>query len=149
MPILSINCNAKLLELMGAIPSGQVRKYIYNENPKKKLDTQIYICNSLMLDGYTPYIEVKFVSQYSSRERRIEVIGIKDNSIHLFQLSSRSSFDQDANDLERLIKEIETIEEASSFKISGTIALTNKGNDLETLETALTDMGLSINIIEI
>lgn len=134
---------------MGEIPSGQVRKYICNENPKKKLDTQIYICNSLMFDGYTPYIEVKFVSQYSSRERRIEVIGIKDNSIRLFQLSSRSSFDQDANDLERLIKEIETLEEASSYKISGTIVLTSKGNDLETLENALTDMGLSINIIEI
>lgn len=134
---------------MGGIPTGQERKYIYSDKPRKKLEAQVYICNSLIRDGYTPYIEVKFVSKYSSRERRVEVIGIKGDIIHLFQLTSRSSFDQDANDLDRLIKEIKSLEEASNFKIFGTIVLTNRGNELETLAAALEDMGLTINIIEI
>ena len=149
MPILTINCNARLVELLNGQPSGTDRSYIYNPSPKKKLENQVFICKEGMDDGYKSYIEVKFVSQYSSRERRIEVVGMKGTAVRLYQFSSRASFDQDANDLERLINEIKSYSYTKAYDFSGTIVLTDKGADLAVLKQALNDLGLSIDIKQI
>ena len=149
MPILSINCNARLIELLNGQPSGSDRSYIFNPSPQKKLENQVFVCQELMNEGYRPYIEVKFVSQYSSRERRIEVVGIKGTSVQLYQFSSRASFDQDANDLARLINEIGNGAYTQQYVFSGSIVLSDKGADVEVLKQALLDLGLRISIKQI
>ena len=133
-------------ELLSGHESGQKRQYILTSTPKKKLEYQIYVSNLLIKDGFTPFIEVKFISEYSSREKRIEVVGIKNNQIKLHQFTSRASFDQDANELNRLISEISSSSIAKGYKIYGEIILLENVENLDVLEQALKDMNIDISI---
>lgn len=135
-----------MTELLAKIKSGQERQYILNPTPKKKLENQIYASHLLSAEGYIPYIEVKFVSQYSLREKRIEVAGIKGNQVKLCQFTSRASFDQDSTELSRLIQEISSLEIAQGYSFSGEVLLREKVNDLALLENALKDMNIDITI---
>lgn len=146
MPILNININARLLELLEGTPSGDIRRHIYNPAPRRKLENQVYLCNELIDKGYEPYIEVKYVSRYSSRERRIEVLGIKRNKVILYQFSTHSSFDQDANNLDRLIKEIKNEGSAQTYEFAGEIVMLDSGYELKPLQDAIFNLGLNIII---
>ena len=134
MSILNVNCNARLLELLSGQTTGKERSYIYTDSPRKKLEHQIFLSKELVEDGYSPYIEVKFVSQYSSREKRIEVVGVLEGKVVLYKFSSRAFFDKDANELARLIEEIKALNVSKGYDISGTIILLDKTLDLKILE---------------
>lgn len=142
MPILYINCNARLKKLLTGQSSGQIRPYIIPVDPKKKLENQVFLSNKVREQGYTPYIEVKFVSQYSSREKRIEVLGIKKNCCTLYQFTTRTSFDQDVIELNRLIKEIEKI--GYPFEFSSEIVLLGDDVNINTVNTTIVELGLNI-----
>ena len=146
MPILTINCNARLIDILNGDQTGVVRPYLYPTTPKNKLERQIYVSNQLIKDGFTPFIEVKFVSQYSAREKRIEIIGVNGNLIKFFQFTSRASFDQDANELQRLITEVSSISESKSFTLEGEIITLDDSTDIPLLQQTLHDMGLNIKL---
>ena len=146
MPILKININARLLELLEKKSSGQVRQFLLPPCPKKKLENQVYLCNKIMYDGFDPYMEVKFVSQYSAREKRIEVVGIKESTIHLFQFSNRASFDQDANELNRLIQEISIDPIAKGYSFIGSIIVLGNDCNINTMKEALNEMHINVGI---
>lgn len=142
MPILSINCNARLNELLTGQNTGQVRQYLLSETPVKKLENQIFLSNEIQSQGYIPYIEVKFVSQYSSREKRIEVLGKDGRNCTLFQFTTRASFDQDAVELDRLVKEIEEV--GYPYAISGEIVLIGNDVNINIVNNTIAELGLNI-----
>lgn len=146
MSILTINCNARLTELLSGLSSGQLRPHIYNPAPHKKLEYQIFVSKELEDNGFTPFIEVKFVSQYSSREKRIEVVGIRAKEVLLYQFSSRAFFDKDANELARLIEEIRSLKISKGYTVTGAIILQHGNADVEKLNEALSNLGLDIAI---
>lgn len=146
MTILTVNCNARMPELLSGQESGEDRQFILTTTPKKKLEYQIYVSNLLIQEGFTPFIEVKFVSKYSLREKRIEVVGFKDNQIKLHQFTDRASFDQDANELNRLISEISSSSLSEGYKMYGEIILLEDVENLGVLEQALKDMKIDISV---
>jgi hypothetical protein len=120
-------------------------QYILNHTSKKRIDTLVVIANSLYQQNATPFIEVKFVSRYSSREKRLEIVSRSQDTITIYKISAFSRYDKDAIDLNQLLEEIKSIFSNSEYKFCG-VLLFKELEKIQFIKESLSAMNLNLNI---
>ena len=135
MSILSVNCKANLLELLADKPSGVNREYILEHNNATRLGQLVLYSSLLIKNNITPYIEVKFVSKYSKREKRIELITKEEKKITIYKVSSFSKYDKDALELVNIITEIQ--EKFTELDVYGVLLFAEKKTNIDFINKSL------------
>ena len=147
MPI-RLNVNNTLGNIIFKKNGGLIRNYLVNENPIKKLDIQVFFANKLLNSGYNPFIEVKFKSMYSDREKRIEIVSEKDRHINIYKISKFVHFDRDAIELNRLSEEIKKTYCDNDFEINS-ILLFNEEFDRTFVLQQIENLHLAVKVEKI
>lgn len=96
MFILKLYSKATFQDIINGIPSGVERNYVFTENPKNRLEELVYYAHSKQTSNTKVYIEVKYASKYSSREKRLEIVSVNDKMINVYKISALNRFDKDA-----------------------------------------------------
>lgn len=145
MLILKVNCKSSLSDIIKNVYSGSDRDYIFSPESKKRLDLLVSYSKTLIDKGITTFIEVKFVSKYSARERRIEIVSKDKDCISLYKISSFSKYDKDALDLSHLVLEINETFTNISTPIKG-VLLFPQDTDIQFIKDSVSSMNLALNI---
>ena len=107
MSIIKVNCKANIFDILSGKESGVNREFIVDTINKRRLKLMVLFSCKLQEKGINTYIEVKFSSEYGAREKRIEIIGIQDDVICLYKITTHSKFDKDALELSSRVSEIQ------------------------------------------
>lgn len=106
MSILSINVRPELAMLIMDEHSGKNTSFDLQVMPEGRL-ADLVRCASVLSEIHDRVsIEVKFNSKYSSRVKRLEIVGITGNSVTIYKISALKKYDKDAIELNRNIEEL-------------------------------------------
>ncbi|MGI6717956.1 MAG: hypothetical protein ACOX4D_02195 [Bacteroidales bacterium] len=144
MFILKVNHKAVLRDILNGNPSGIVRDFVCNDNPTNRLEELVYYAYNEQIKNSKVFIEVKFASKYSSREKRLELVTIKDDVISIFKVSASNRFDKDAIELKRIIDEVNE-EVKSNYHIRGVLKI-KPSSDVERIKKMLESMNIDIMV---
>jgi recombinational DNA repair protein RecR len=145
MLIVEINSKSTLESIIANdATNGTIRQYIIDNTTNAKLNEIVKLAQKLQQNGTVPFIEVKFKSQYSSREKRLEVVGKKGSIITIYKFSSFKRFDKDAIELNRLVEEIVS-KNNKEYIINGTL-LFDDNYKFDFITQKISEFGISINI---
>ena len=144
MPVVNVNSKAVLSDILQGLPSGQCKDYLIEDSPNDRLGELVYYAHQKQQDGYKAYIEVKFASKYSSREKRLEVVTIKDSMLCVYKISSLNRFDKDALELNRIVAEISEGNKIG-YSVTGSLIMKRK-DDIERATELLKQMNIHINV---
>lgn len=145
MSILKLNTKSSIADIVNNIPGGVYRNYILDSESNKRLDVMVCFTQKLVIQNITPFIEVKFPSKYSAREKRIEVVGITDSKIFLYKFSDWNRFDKDAIELDRNIVELVSLFGSSNVSFIG-ILLLNSSCNIDFIQQQVNNLGLNIDV---
>ena len=143
MLILTVNSKSTIDDIVNDTPSGVNRDYLLNEDSRKRLDVLVCFANKLNEQNFVPFIEVKFASQYSAREKRIEVVGKHNDKIELYKFSATNRFDKDAIELDRIIRELRNKFADSKMEFTGTLLVDNNA-DNDFIQQSIKKMNLNV-----
>jgi len=146
MHTFRLNTNASFDDIIKSQETGITREYIYPPivNKNSKLSRQVKMSYLLKSNQMEPFIEVKFKSRYSCRDKRLEIVTSKDTVIHIFKFSDSKHFDVDATDLSRILEEIQQKYGITNYTFKG-ILLINDG-DLNVMKTSLNTLNINLDI---
>lgn len=122
---ININKNSSIDNLVASLPDGKNMSYMVSPIPSTKIEQQIYLSNFLLTHGSDPFIETKFRSKFSAREKRLEVVSRQQNNLVIYKFSNISRYDRDAIDLQRIIGELKQEFSNTQIKFQGVILLEN------------------------
>lgn len=143
MNTIRIVTKATIDDIVRGGAGGVSREYIVNPLGTSRLDRLVRYSNYLADTGNTPYMEVKFRSKYSSREKRLEIVAHKDGTFTIFKFSSQEKYDKDAIELSRIISEIMSLHNLSATKLVGCL-LIPQGNDIQFIQQYLFKSNINI-----
>jgi hypothetical protein len=140
-----IHTKASIESILLDHPDGVNREYILNPMGNTRLDLLVTFANEIKSRGQKSFIEVKFQSKYTDRNRRLEVIGLTDDKCYIYKFSSYGRFDKDAIEIDRISKELL---ETFPFKRSYVPSLILRPSDnIDFIKVSLHNMNLNINIV--
>ena len=144
MFILKVNNKAVLRDILNGNPSGVVRDFVYNDKPTNRLEELVYYAYNEQIKNSQVFIEVKYASKYSSREKRLELVTIKDDILSIYKVSASNRFDKDAIELKRIIDEVN--EEANSnYHIQGVLKI-KPSSDVARIKEMIESMKIDIMV---
>lgn len=109
MSILKANINASIADLLCDKPSGVVTSYLIKDEHGGKLASMVSLTNDLANSETKTFIEVKFKSKYSQREKRLEIVTMNNNHITICKISNPRKFDKDALEINNVCQELEEL----------------------------------------
>jgi hypothetical protein len=140
-----IHTKATIDSILSGYPDGVDREYILNPTSNTHLDSLVFFANELLSKGQKSFIEVKFQSKYTNRNKRIEVVGIKDNMCYIYKFSAYRRYDKDAIEVDRIAKELTEI--YSSKKVYVPSLIFSDSSDVSFVKESIFNMGLNVNVI--
>ena len=109
MSILSINVRSELALLIIGEQSGKNTSFDLQVMPEGRL-SDLVKCASVLNEIHDRVsIEVKFGSKYSSRVKRLEIVGVSGNFITIYKMSALKRYDKDCIELNRDIEELKPL----------------------------------------
>lgn len=108
MPIQRININSTLDSIIKGKADGGVKQYLLTHPCKKEIDFFVYFAHVLEEENIKPYVRVNYEWEYGQRARRIDLVGVKDNTIIIYKKTNKFNTDSNALDLVRIKDHIAT-----------------------------------------
>jgi hypothetical protein len=142
MSILTVNIKSSILDIVTGNQGGVERSFLILENKKNKIDSLVILANKLSNESTKTFVEVKFESKYSQREKRLEVVTKKGVDISICKISNKHKFDKDALELSNICEELSSIFKLNNFYPKLYLDI----DDLESYQSAVINMGLSVLI---
>ena len=140
-----IHTKATIQSILSGAPDGIERKYILNFKRTARLDSLVTLASTISQNGKKPFIEVKFQSKYTDRDKRLEVVSISDKICEIYKFSSFKRFDKDALEMDRISKELaELFPDFGQFIPS--LVFDNE-EKIEFIKESIHGMELNINIL--
>lgn len=115
MSILSINVRPELDMLIMGKPSGKDTSFDLQMMSGGRLSDLVKCASTLREIHGRVSIEVKFNSKYSSRVKRLEIVGVTGDSVTIYKISALKRYDKDAIELTRDIEELTALYPHSIF----------------------------------
>ena len=126
MPILSINVRPELDMLIMGVPSGKDTSFDLQVMSGGRLSDLVRSASALSRIHDRVSIEVKFNSKYSSRVKRLEIVGVTGIVVTIYKMSALKRYDKDAIELNRDIEELAPLYPHSIF--FGKLVMSNQDN---------------------
>lgn len=108
MPIQRININSTLDSIIKGKADGGTKQYLLTHPCKKEIDYFVYFAHVLEGEDIKPYVRVNYEWEYGQRARRIDLVGVKDNTIIIYKKTNKFNTDSNALDLVRIKDHIAT-----------------------------------------
>ena len=142
MRIVSLNVGGVLKPDLCKVISFSKRKYIDNlSNSKSHKELTIRLASQLNgIENEFIGLEVKY--PFGKRNKRIEVVSIRENIITLFKISKTEKFDKDILEMESLINNLKI---NSDYTING-IVLLNQEADANMIDSFLGRINVNIKV---
>jgi len=109
MQQIEIHKRNEFFNIINHIDDGETVPCLLQEKPKKQFDRLVSFADKLMQRGERAYIEVKFMSQFAKRPKRLDLVSVDiRNNVTIYKLSNPRKYDTDAFELDRILSECDT-----------------------------------------
>jgi len=126
--IINLNVKSRLNDIVSGISGGVVRQYIKVDDPQNKNEKIIFFSAQFVKNKIDVFIEVKY--KYLRRDKRIEIVTLKDNLISLYKISKTQTLDKDAIEIDQILTNIKLEYKNSNFKFIGNLIIGNIESEL-------------------
>ncbi len=145
MLILTVNFKASMSDIVIGRSTGVVRQYMVSDGNTGKFDDIVCLADNLSKKCDAVFVEVKFESKYSQREKRLEVVAKDGNRISVCKISNVKKFDKDSLELNSVCQELRSLFGTCMF-----IPIVYlKVSDVSFYQESVNNMGLSVIIKEL
>ena len=145
MFILTVNFKATIPDIVAGRSTGVDRQYLVSDECAGKSDEIVCLADNLSKKCDAAFVEVKFVSKYSQREKRLEVVTKVGNRISVCKISNVKKFDKDSLELNSVCQELRSIYGTCVF----IPVVYLKVSDVTFYQESVNNMGLSVIIKEL
>ncbi|MDC1357725.1 hypothetical protein N8310_09080 [Pseudomonadota bacterium] len=126
--VINLNVKSRLNDIVSGISGGVVRQYIKVDDPQNKNEKIIFFSAQFVKNKIDVFIEVKY--KYLRRDKRIEIVTLKDNLISLYKISKTQTLDKDAIEIDQILTNIKLEYKNSNFKFIGNLIIGNIESEL-------------------
>ena len=145
MLVLTVNFKASISDIVAGRSTGVARQYLVSDGHVGKSDEIVCLADTLSKTCEASFVEVKFESRYSQREKRLEVVAKDGNRITICKISNVKKFDKDSLEINSVCQELSSL--YGAYEFIPVVYL--KVNDVSFYQESVNNMGLSVIIKKI
>ena len=130
--------------LIMGVPSGKDTPFDLQVMSEGRLSELVRSASALSRIHDRVSIEVKFNSKYSSRVKRLEIVGVTGNTVTIYKISALKSYDKDTIELNRDIEELAPLYPHSIF--FGKLVISNQDN-IARINSSISELSSTVEAI--